>query len=65
LPCKEYCVFGKDAELRYTDKDPGSPCPKHIIINKRVITEQQLVDINKQYELEKRPQFWRKIINEI
>jgi hypothetical protein len=65
LPCKDYCVFGKDAELRYTDKDPGSPCPKHIIINSRTITQQQRDDINKQFEFENRPQFWRRMIDEI
>ena len=65
LPCKEYCVYGKDAENRYTDKDPGSPCPKHIIIHKRAVTQQQRDDIEKQFELENRPQFWRKLINEI
>lgn len=65
LPCKEYCVYGKDAELRYTDKDPGSPCPKHAIINKRTVTPQLLADIEKQFALEQRPLFWRKLINEI
>jgi hypothetical protein len=65
LPCKEYCVYGKDTELRYTDKDPGSPCPKHIIINKRKITPQLHADIEKQFALEQRPQFWRKLIDEI
>lgn len=65
LPCKEYCVYGKDAENRYTDKDPGSPCPKHIIINKRAITKQQRDDVVKQFEFENRPQFWRSLINEI
>lgn len=65
LPCKDYCVYGKDAENRYTDNDPGSPCPKHVIINKRTITQQQKDDITKQFEFEQRPQFWRRIINEI
>ena len=28
LPCnKGFCPYTRDAELRYTDKDPGAPCP--------------------------------------
>lgn len=65
LPCKNSCPYNADAELRYTDKDPGAPCPKHAIMTKRKLSKKTLVDIKNQSIIECRPEFWNKIIQEI
>lgn len=61
LPCKNgSCPYDKDAQLRYTDADPGAPCPMHA-----VLTERKIVDyssIHAQMVREQRPHFWMSII---
>lgn len=65
LPCENSCPYNVDAELRYTNKDPGAPCPKHAILVNKKLSNDDISNINKQFENEKRPEFWRKIICQI
>lgn len=65
LPCANYCVYGKDAELRYTAADPGAPCPKHAAINKYPLSPILIEDIDRQILHERRPKFWENILDEL
>ena len=66
LPCRHgLCPYSEDADARYTDKDPGLPCPIHAGINKRSVsvTEKELME---RYVInEKRPFFWLDKIGEL
>lgn len=65
LPCKNTCPYNKDAELRYTNADPGSPCPKHAHIYNIPVTQQLILDMKSQLIKEPRPKFWDRIIDKI
>lgn len=63
LPCsKGVCPYDLDAKLRYTDKDPGAPCPMHAWLNKRNLDWHEIQACEDQVEAEGRPEFWSNII---
>ena len=60
LPCSYgNCLYEADAIVRYTDKDPGVPCPKHATINDITV---DVPKIKKQIILDNRPKFWNEFI---
>ena len=64
LPCKNgHCPFSVDVENRFSDKDPGSPCPKYIQLYNKSISDDDLSEIVS--ELDYRPAFWKPIVMEI
>lgn len=66
LPCSNgLCPYIKDAELRMTDKDPGSPCPRYAIMKGYPLTDKQLTSCEEQLHLEGRPDFWQSMINKL
>jgi len=65
LPCDNKCPYDKDAELRYTSADPGSPCPKHAIITDKKVCGELHGDMINQFTNESRPEFWVKLINQV
>jgi len=66
LPCSHgVCPYEKDAELRMTDKDPGSPCPRYALIKGVKLTLEQQIAVIKQAATENRPPYWATIINKL
>ena len=61
LPCKNgTCPYDKDAQLRYTDADPGAPCAMHSVLTGTKIKD--FNPIHDQMVREQRPHFWINII---
>ncbi len=64
LPCnKGFCPYTRDAELRYTDKDPGAPCPIQSKLASTPI-DKKYMDMVK-IEASYRPAFWQKHIEQV
>jgi very-short-patch-repair endonuclease len=64
LPCADgTCPYSRDAEIRYTINDPGSPCPLYSLRNRKKLTEQKLQSLRT--DLESRPEFWKSISKEL
>lgn len=60
LPCNVGgCPYDSDAEARYTDADPGAPCPIHADMKKITLDEEQREKVIEQIIIDKRPSFWR------
>ena len=65
LPCKNTCPYGKDAMLRYTDLDPGAPCPKFALLANMPLTDDQIIQCGEQITRERRPPFWNSILEHL
>lgn len=63
LPCSTSgaCPYVRDAELRFTDKDPGSPCPKFVKIYDKDLTSGLFKDMHVEGSM--KPSFWEPLIN--
>lgn len=63
LPCSSSgaCPYVRDAELRFTDKDPGSPCPKFVKIYDKELSQKLIDDMH--FEGSMKPSFWEPLIN--
>jgi len=60
LPCENgICPYDGDARVRYTDADPGVPCPKHAKIKSISMNLQEARD---QIQIENRPEFWQEYV---
>lgn len=62
LPCKESgaCPYVRDAELRFTDKDPGSPCPKFVLYYNKDLTPSLFDDMRAEASV--KPSFWESLV---
>lgn len=62
LPCKESgaCPYVRDAELRFTDKDPGSPCPKFVQFYNKDLTPELFKDMRAEAFV--KPSFWESLV---
>lgn len=62
LPCRGdgcQCPYSADAEKRFTEADPGAPCPVYARSNKIALTKQDKDSILNQMQYDNRPNFWR------
>lgn len=62
LPCSSSgaCPYVRDAELRFTDKDPGSPCPKFVRIYDKQLTTELFDAMTREASF--KPSFWSGMI---
>lgn len=64
LPCSSSgaCPYVRDAELRFTDKDPGSPCPKFVKIYDKELTPELHEDMRNESSV--KPSFWSSLVTQ-